>query len=134
MLFASPSHTNTLHSLQSRSVRRDASLFDGHAMNNAKSSFAQIASQRRSSRTQRPSLLDRLCAPSSDGDLSPSSTASREEDLRKALKAAFDSLGAMKQMYEIREARWREEEQRMRDEQERMDFLLKQALGGGFHI
>lgn len=132
VLLASPSHSNTLHSLSSRSIRRDASLFDGHAMNNARTSFAQIASQRRSARTQRVSLMDRLCAPSNDGDQSPSSTASREEDLKKALKTAIESIGAMRQMYEIREARWREEERRLREEREGMDLLLKQAFGSGF--
>lgn len=76
--------------------------------------------------------MDRLCAPSNDGDQSPSSTASREEDLKKALKTAIESIGAMRQMYEIREARWREEERRLREEREGMDLLLKQAFGSGF--
>lgn len=111
-------------------------------MNDIKAHFGQIASQRRTARTQRTSLLERLYASSAAhlsgsngtgaGDDSPSSTASREEDLRRALKTAIDSLGAMRRMYEMREARWREEERRMRDEREGMDLLLQQTFGSSY--
>ncbi|KAI5120724.1 hypothetical protein M0805_006430 [Coniferiporia weirii] len=130
VLVASPSHTNTLHSLSSRSIRRDASLFDGHFMNEMKTSFGQIAAQRRAARTQRVSLLERLYASSTQpGDGSPGGSGEREEDLRKMLKTALHSLGALREMYEVREARWRDEERRMREEREGMDFLLQQTFG-----
>ncbi|KLO13834.1 hypothetical protein SCHPADRAFT_873553 [Schizopora paradoxa] len=138
MLLASPSHSTTLHSLQSRSIRRDASLFDSHAMHAIRSSFAQIAGQRRQarSRAERQSLIERLYSlsqASSHEDGSPSSAgnAAREEDLRRALKAALESLNAMRQMYEVRESRWREEEMRIAEEREGMELLLTQAFGTG---
>lgn len=138
MLLGSPSHSTTLHSLQSRSIRRDASLFDSHAMHAIRTSFAQIAGQRRQarSRAERLSLIERLYSLSQasgheDGSPSSAGNAAREEDLRRALKAALESLNAMRQMYEVRESRWREEEKRISEEREGMELLLTQAFGTG---
>ncbi|EJD00748.1 uncharacterized protein FOMMEDRAFT_141569 [Fomitiporia mediterranea MF3/22] len=146
LLFASGSHTNKLHSLSSRSIRRDASLFDGHAMHAAKSAFEQIASARRSARSQHwssLSLLERLYSSSTSASGSNSSSSQngegggdeqvneREEDLRRLLRTALHSLGALHQVYEEREMRWRLEERRMREERDGVDLLVRQAFGGG---
>ncbi|KAL5488442.1 hypothetical protein ACEPAI_6560 [Sanghuangporus weigelae] len=169
LVLASPAHTNKLYSLSSRSIRRDAQLFDGHAMHAARGAFTQIAGQRRSARTQRrASLLERLYyassalsthgAPQSQdaaapqagegerdaagsqaqngspesgtgADAAPPEIGEREEDLRRILRTALHSLSALHQMYEEREARWRIEERRMREEREGVDLLVRQAFG-----
>ena len=36
----------------------------------------------------------------------------REESLKSMLRAALGSLGELRRMYEVREARWREEERK----------------------
>lgn len=45
------------------------------------------------------------------------------------LRAALGSLGELRRMYEVREARWREEERRMREERVGMEMLMHQAFG-----
>lgn len=130
ILMASPSHSTKLHALSSRSIRRDASLANSSAMSNMRSAFGYIASKRRSSRSHKLSIADRLkysSEPSVDG--SPTSTEAREEDLRRALEGALGSLGALGNIYEQREARWREEMRRISEDRERVELLLKQALG-----
>lgn len=100
-------------------------------MHDAKDSFGQIAAQRRSARTQRISLIERLYASSrtASSDGSPGTAEEREEDLRKLLKTALTSLETLHGMYETREARWRAEEARMCEEREGMNILLQQAFG-----
>lgn len=56
----------------------------------------------------------------------------REEELKSALGAALSSLSALSSIYEGREQRWRIEMGRMGDERERVEVLLRQALGMGF--
>ena len=56
-------------------------------------------------------------------------SSEREEDLRRALQAALGSLGALGNIYEQREARWKEEMRRISDDRETVEVLLKQALG-----
>jgi len=55
----------------------------------------------------------------------------REEELRGALGAALGSLKALSMVYQGREERWRLEVASMRDENERVNVLLKQAFGTG---
>lgn len=78
------------------------------------------------------SLLDRLSifSSNSSGDGSPTSTGSREEELRRALASALGSLSALGKIYEEREARWRDEMGRLVEEREGVEVLLGQALGG----
>ncbi len=89
--------------------------------------------QRRATRVQRPTLADRLLAlpttSSSGGDGSDGSNESREEDLKRALGTALGSLGALGTIYEQREARWKDEMRRIGEDRERVELLLKQALG-----
>jgi hypothetical protein len=54
-----------------------------------------------------------------------------EEELRRALGAALGSLTALGGIYDQREARWREEMRRISEDRERIEMLLKQALGEG---
>lgn len=131
ILVASPSHTTKLHALQSRSIRRDPLLHNSGNMKNIRSSFARIASQRRKTRPERSSLVDRLASVSgaSTGDGSDGSSASVEENLRRALDAALGSLGALSEVYDQREVRVLEELQRSREDRERVELLLRQVLG-----
>ena len=116
--------------MTSRSIRRDPNLLRSEAFSNLRANFNRIASQRRSTRTRRFSLADHLSStPSSAVDGSQSGDGSREEDLRRALEAALGSLGALSTLYERREARWREEMQRVAEDREHVEFLIKQALG-----
>jgi hypothetical protein len=126
---AAPSHTTKLHSLTSRSIRRDPTLKNSPAMSNMRTSFRHLASRRRVSRANKLSLADRLLSNSgSSTGGSDGSSESREEDLRRALQAALGSLGALGGLYDQREARWREEMRRISDDRETVELLLKQAL------
>lgn len=130
VLLASPPHSTKLHALTSRSIRRDPSLRHSPAMSSIRTSFTHVASQRRASRSQMVSLADRLSLHSgASADGSDVSSSSREEDLKRALEAALGSLGALGNIYEQREARWREEMRRLTDERERVELLLRQTLG-----
>ena len=134
ILLAAPSHSNKLHYLASRSLRRDTALSKSKAMDLLKGSFGQIAAQRKASRTDRTSLLEKL---SNASDGSPGASGSslpgdnRGEDLRKALTTALASLSVMGNIYEKREARWREEMKKLSEDREHVELLLRQALGSG---
>jgi hypothetical protein len=129
VLMAAPSHSTKLHSITSRSIRRDPALVNSPAMSSLRSSFRHVASRRRVSRANRVSLADRLLSNSgSSTGGSDGSSESREEDLRRALQAALGSLGALGGLYDQREARWREEMRRISDDRETVELLLKQAL------
>lgn len=79
-----------------------------------KDSFKHIAAHRTKSRTQRFSLSDRLLSPSTDGG--------QDDQIKRALAA----VGALGSLYETR---WAEEQKRWRDDQMRMELILKQLLG-----
>ena len=130
VLVAAPPHTTKLYSATSRSIRREPALHKSQAFSHLRANFNQIASARRVTRTRRYSLADHLStAPSSAIDGSESSDGAREEALRRALEAALGSLGVLGDMYERREARWREEMQRVAEDREHVELLLRQALG-----
>lgn len=131
ILLASPSHSTKLHALRSRSIRRQPVLFNSADMHDIRSNFSRIAAQRRKTRPDKSSLVDRLAIAStaSGGDGSDGSSQSVEENLRRALDAALGSLGALGQVYEEREARVVEELRRSREDRERVELLLRQVLG-----
>lgn len=97
-----------------------------------RNSFNQLATQRRSLRSQRLSLAQQLSSVRSSTSADGPQGESREEDLRQALEAALGSLGALGAIYEQREARWREEMQRLSDDREHVELLLRQTLGPVF--
>ncbi|TFY67074.1 hypothetical protein EVJ58_g1858 [Rhodofomes roseus] len=132
VMLASPSHSTKLHALTSRSIRRDAALYNSPKLANIRASFNHLASHRRNARSQRMSLVERLhlsagSAASADG--SPITAESREADLRRALEAALGSLSEMGKIYEGREMRWHDEMKQLTDDRDRVELLLKQALG-----
>ncbi|KAI9510996.1 hypothetical protein F5148DRAFT_1175117 [Russula earlei] len=131
VLLAAPSHTGKLHSVASRAIRRDVELLDSSDMIKIRSAFAEVAGRRRTSRSE--SLLEQLSrASSSSRDGSPSSSSdAREEDLRRALDTAIGSLRALGSLYEQREMRWIEEKNRLDEDKDKVDLLLKQVLGAG---
>jgi hypothetical protein len=127
VLLAAPSHSTKLHSLTSRSIKRNPALSQSTAMADVRIGFRHIASQRRATRARHSSLADRFMGPSNlSGD---GSDVSREEDLKRALSTALGSLGALKGIYEQREARWADEMRRITDDRERVELLLRQVLG-----
>ncbi|TCD66211.1 hypothetical protein EIP91_001658 [Steccherinum ochraceum] len=130
VLLAAPSHTSKLHSITSRSIRRDPMLVRSEPLTHIRANFHAIAAQRKATRSvKRLSLADHLSsAPSTSGDGSQVGE-SREEDLRRALGAALGSLGALGTLYDQREARWREEMRRVSEDREHVELLLRQALG-----
>ncbi|CAL1701999.1 unnamed protein product [Somion occarium] len=128
VLLAAPSHSSKLHSLTSRSIRRDAAISGSKAMSRLKGSFNQLAAQRKASRTNRLSLFETLSSAGSPGGSSMGGE-NREEDLRQALNTALASLGAMGSIYEQREARWRDEMRKLSEDREHVELLLRQALG-----
>ncbi|KAJ7031151.1 hypothetical protein C8F04DRAFT_960835 [Mycena alexandri] len=128
VLLAAPSHSTKMHSLTSRSIKRHSALSHSPAMVDVRNGFRHIASQRRATRSHHSSLADRFMGPSNlSGD--GASDVSREEDLKRALGTALGSLGALKGIYEQREARWAEEMRRVSDDRERVELLLRQVLG-----
>ncbi len=131
VLLASPSHSTKLHLLRSRSIRRQSILSSSASMNDIRASFSRLASQRRKTRPEKASLVDRLVVASSasGNDGSDGSSQSVEENLRRALDAALGSLGALGEVYEQREVRVLEELQRSREDRERVELLLRQVLG-----
>jgi hypothetical protein len=131
VLLAAPSHSTKMHSIKSRSIRRQPANANTASINELRKTFNRIASQRRSTRSHKSSLLDRFLLPSasSGGEGSDGSSGSREEDLRRALEAALGSLGALGGMYEQREARWTEEMRRISEDREKVELLLRQVLG-----
>jgi len=82
----------------------------------------------------RASLSDRLLlagglgSPESEDGGSLTSSA-REEELKRALTTALGSLNALGGIYDQREARWRDEMRRITEDRERIELLLKQAIG-----
>ncbi|KAF7331044.1 hypothetical protein MVEN_02444700 [Mycena venus] len=113
--------------LTSRSIKRNPLLSQSPAMSDVRVAFRHMAGQRRATRSRHSSLADRFMGPSNlSGD---GSDVSREEDLKRALGTALGSLGALKGIYEQREARWAEEMRRISDDRERVELLLRQVLG-----
>ncbi|KAH9887672.1 hypothetical protein C8Q73DRAFT_656509 [Cubamyces lactineus] len=142
VLLAAPSHSTKLHALTSRAIRRDATLTNSPALANLRRSFSRLAVERRAARkAQHMSLAERLSSRSiSSEDGSPGASSPGDMDLRRALDAALGSLGALNAIYEQREARWRDEMRKQNEDRERIELLLRQALGpvmsnghGGHH-
>ncbi|KAF7981828.1 hypothetical protein HWV62_15347 [Athelia sp. TMB] len=129
VLMAAPSHSTKLHAITSRSLRRDTALAHSPSLSEMRSAFNKLASKRRISRANKLSLADRLMASSGSSTGGSDGSSEREEDLRRALQAALGSLGALGNIYEQREARWKEEMRRISDDRETVEVLLKQALG-----
>ncbi|ESK91324.1 hypothetical protein Moror_2787 [Moniliophthora roreri MCA 2997] len=130
VLLAAPSHSTKLHMATSRSVRRQTTISRSASLATIRTGFRQVAAQRRSLRSHKASLADRfLISSSASGDASDGSSESREEDLKRALEAALGSLGVLGNMYEQREARWMDEMRRISEDRERVELLLRQALG-----
>ena len=87
--------------------------------------------QRRSTRTPKASLVERLLVPSGSSDGSDGSFESREEDLNRLMGGVLGGLGALGSIYEQREARWNEEMRRISEDRERVELLLRQIIGEG---
>ncbi|EMD41139.1 hypothetical protein CERSUDRAFT_111705 [Gelatoporia subvermispora B] len=131
VLMAAPSHTGKLYSLTSRSLRREASLYNSPVLASMRGAFQHLAAQRRSARCKRISLAERLSTrsgSSADGS-SGSGELHSEEDLRNALEAALGSLGELGKLYEERESRWKDEMRQISEDREKVELLLRQALG-----
>ncbi|KAI0666107.1 hypothetical protein C8Q78DRAFT_985135 [Trametes maxima] len=132
VLLAAPSHSTKLHALTSRALRRDTTLSHSPALANVRRAFSTLAAERRAARkAQRMSLVEWFSTRSaaSDADGSPGTSTPGEMDLRRALDTALGSLGALSSIYEQREARWRDEMRRQNEDRERIELLLRQALG-----
>ncbi|KAI0959100.1 hypothetical protein AcW1_004029 [Taiwanofungus camphoratus] len=132
IVLASPSHSTKLHALTSRSIRRDPSLLNSPKLAGIRGAFSHLASQRRTARSQRISLAERLhlstAGSASSANGSPGAEW-REEDLRRALEAALGSLNEMGKIHDRREARWRDEMRRLTEDRDRVELVLRQALG-----
>jgi hypothetical protein len=115
--------------MASRSIRRSSDLSRSSSLAAIKGSFRQIAARRRASRSHRTTLVDRLSQISSSSGEGSDGSESREQDLKRALQAALGSLSTLSELYQQREARWREEMRQVAEEREKVDLVLKQALG-----
>ncbi|KAF8266300.1 hypothetical protein EI94DRAFT_1733503 [Lactarius quietus] len=123
--------TNTtsckLHSVASRTVRRDSSP-KSTDMKNIRSAFAEMASHQHASRpTSLIEQLSQACMSSRD-DPPLTSNGARKEDLRRALDTTIGSFHALKTLYDQRETRWIEEKHRLDEEKEMVLLLLKKVL------
>ncbi|EED77252.1 predicted protein [Postia placenta Mad-698-R] len=133
VLLAAPSHSTKLHALTSRSIRRDPALANSPKLSAIKSSFNSLATQRRTTRAHRVSLVQRLQLSSASSAAGSPGGEAREEDLRRALEAALGSLGEMGKIYEQREVRWRDEMRQLTEDRDRVEMLLRQTLGPVLH-
>ena len=129
VLFAAPSHSDRLHALTSRSLRRDRALYNSSTLKDMRRDFKTLASQRQATRTPSVSLADRISQSGSSTDGSQAGSELREEELRRALEAALGSIGAMGAIYEQREARWRDELRKLSEDRAGIEMLLRQTLG-----
>jgi hypothetical protein len=118
-----------MHAVTSRAIRRDPSLLHSPAVAQMRSSFNHIAQQRQAARSHIITLTDRFNLAATPDGGTPS--GEREEELRRMLNTALTSLGALGDIYEKREARWREEMRRLNEDRESVETLLRQALGFG---
>jgi hypothetical protein len=134
LLLTSPSHTNTLHTLSSRSLRRSPALMLSSEISTVRTNFSKVATSRRSARMRSASLLERLrgqagsAASSSPGG---ASSEAREEELKVALEGALGSLSQLGKMYHDLQTRWQAEMARLGEERESIQVLLQQAFGVG---
>ncbi|KAI5996575.1 hypothetical protein F5J12DRAFT_725660 [Pisolithus orientalis] len=129
VLLAAPSHSNKLHSLTSRFVRREQ-LDKSPAMATVRTAFKGIASRRRAARTRNTSLIQQLAnASTTSGDGPDGNSDAREGELKRALGTALVSLDELRTIYEQRVARWEHEMERIVDERDHVDLLLRQTLG-----
>ncbi|KAF8838671.1 hypothetical protein BDN67DRAFT_906954 [Paxillus ammoniavirescens] len=131
VLLAAPSHSTKLHTLTSRSVRREQ-LVKSPAMSQMRTAFKGIASRRNTTRSRAgaASIVQRLLSSTSSlSDTSDASSESREGDLKRALETALGSLDALRMIYENRVSRWEDEMSRISDEREKVELLLRQTLG-----
>ena len=135
LLLAAPSHSNTLHTLSSRSLRRSPALMLSSEISIVRSNFSKVASSRRSARLRTASLLERLRGQS--GSAASTSSAdgvhsqAREIELRSALEGALGSLSQLGKMYHDLQTRWQAEMLRLGEERESIQLLLQQAFGAG---
>ncbi|KAI0059355.1 hypothetical protein BV25DRAFT_1918591 [Artomyces pyxidatus] len=133
VLLAAPLQGSKLHAVASRSLRREPAIMESAEMGSIRTGFAQVAAKRRAVRSQMSSLIERLSlASASSRDGSPSSSVSKEEELRRALETALGSLSALGNIYEQREGRWVEEMRRLDADREKVQLLLHQVLGVNF--
>jgi len=134
LLVAAPQHGKgkTMHIVRSRALRRSPNLSKAPELSHIKSSFRTLAAKRHALRThgRSLSLTERLEQYYSSPQSSESGDG-REDELRHALGAALGSLKALSMVYESREERWKVELGNMREENERVNVLLKQAFGNG---
>ncbi|THH17590.1 hypothetical protein EW146_g3265 [Bondarzewia mesenterica] len=132
MLLAAPSQSNKLYQVTSRSMRREPALSDSIELATMRTAFGQLAAKRQAARSRVPTLMERLSAASaSSRDGSPSSSESKEDDLRRALETALGSLSELGKIYDHREVRWVEEMRRLDDDRQKVQLLLSQVLGVG---
>jgi hypothetical protein len=128
VLVAAPNYPGAKNQmLTSRSIRRDPSLLHAPPMQAMRSSFNHLAAARQAARSHITTIAERLSMTGTPSDGSPS--GEREEELRRMLNTALTSLGALGDIYEKREARWREEMRRIQDDRTTVEMLLQQALG-----
>ncbi|KAI0786552.1 hypothetical protein C8Q75DRAFT_772157 [Abortiporus biennis] len=132
VLLAAPPDSTKLHAVTSRSIRRDPTLAGSRALANIRSSFNALATQRRASRTPSYSLADHITsALSATSSESTQLGDSREEELSRALQAAMGSFGALRKVFDQREARWMAERGRMSEEREYVEQLMQHMFGPG---
>jgi len=121
-----------MHVVRSRSLLRSPNLTKNPELSHTKSSFRTLAAKRHALRAhgRSLSLTERLDQYYSSPQASESGDG-REEELRHALGAALGSLKALSVVCGSREERGRVELGNMREENERVNVLLKQAFGNG---
>lgn len=127
VLLAAPFRTGELYFVASRAVRRDGFLKPTN-MKKLRSAFAEIVSRQQAPRpTPLFEQLPRAFLSSHGG----SSSGAREEDLLRALDTAIGSFHALTSLYKRRETRWIEEKLKLDEYKQKIQLLLKQALGIG---
>lgn len=147
VLLAAPSHSKKLHSVVSRSIKRDPSLSNSSQIRGIRTSFSRLSNHQRALKhSQKPQSLSALLlshaqtspsippgssSPDAESALGSSvgGTSEREEELRRALQLTLGTLSVVGGIFEQREARFKEEIKRVGMDKATVAELVGRVLG-----
>ncbi|TFL00029.1 hypothetical protein BDV98DRAFT_509360 [Pterulicium gracile] len=132
VMLAAPSHSKKLHSVVSRSIKRDPSLSSSTQFRGIRTSFSRLSNHQRAIKhSQKPQSLSALILSHAQTGVGSSTggTSEREEELRRALQLTLGTLSVVGGIFEQREARFKEEIKRVGMDKATVAELVGRVLG-----